>query len=94
MVGGGGLRGAFTVAVLATGAVVFYRVAPNTILMDTMRQFTQNYTRGFVTKTTDEMMEIVVEVASELGLSQKARRSEKLGSLNYTWWQIRIMHRK
>ena len=78
---GGGHRGAFAVAVLATGVAVFYRVAPNTILMDTMRQITQNYTKGFVTKTTDEMKEIVVEAATELGLSQKASRSEKLGKL-------------
>jgi len=74
----GGPRGAFAVAVLATGAAVFYRVAPNTILMDAMRQFTQNYTTGFVTKTSDEMMEIVVEAASDLGLSQKELASIKM----------------
>ena len=40
----------------------------------------QNYTRGFATKTTDEMMEIVVEAATELGLTQKG--SERL-------WEIK-----
>jgi len=74
----GGLRGAFAVAVLATGAAVFYRVAPNTILMGSMRRFTQNYTTGFVSKTSDEMMEIVVEAATDLGLSQKELDSIKM----------------
>ena len=71
-------------AVLATGAAVFYRVAPNTILMGSMRRFTQNYTTGFVSKTSDEMMEIVVEAATDLGLSQKARPSETRGNFRNT----------
>ena len=76
VLGGSRHRGALVAAIVACSAVSFYRVAPNTILMDFMRQFTQNYTRGFATKTTDEMMEIVVEAATELGLTQKG--SERL----------------
>merc|ERR1719226_335386 len=60
-----------TFAVLVTGGAVLYRVAPNTFLVDTMRQVTQNYTQGWTTRTNEEMVALVAEAASDLGLSQQ-----------------------
>ena len=64
-------------AVLATGGAVLYRVAPNTLLVDSMRQVTQNYTQGWTTQTNAEMVSLVAEAASDLGLSQQVLSDRK-----------------
>jgi hypothetical protein len=63
--------GALFLASLAAGAVVFYRAGPNTVLIDTFRQISQNYTRGVANTTSEDMRRIVDEVADALGLNRE-----------------------